>query len=317
MTTRFFLTGGEELPLLNGLPVHYPGTVLKGAVAQHIVEDFGFIVIQEVNIDNIILRHVLIRWSHPADIIYQHHEGKGLFCRAMLKNNLHSFVKGAGEWHLRQHQFRGLIADGVTETLVAEKPADYEFFESHYPAAIAKDMDAELANVHAGIPDKVTGPNRQLTPQIHAIIDHLLHNDYSNVDNDIRQQLAISYNLQITELKYYQYTSLGIKKADWELIQKVILMIEKDLVAHVTIPELSRMAGINEFKLKKLFPLITGFTIDGFRKYRLFIKARNDILSGEDPIKCYYEKIGYSSLSAFIAGFRNYLCCTPGELRRL
>ena len=117
------------------------------------------------------------------------------------------------------------------------------------------------------------------------------------------------------ELK--ERTSLRKKmtETDWYNINKAKNIIEGNPGKLTTTREMSKMTGINEQKLKKLIRVVTGHSLEEFRKYLLLVRAAGKIVQYPDTsIKLYAEEAGYTSLSTFTRAFGR-LGCTPGELR--
>ncbi|HEY9261092.1 AraC family transcriptional regulator [Chitinophaga sp.] len=98
------------------------------------------------------------------------------------------------------------------------------------------------------------------------------------------------------------------------------LYFAKDLLLqHVQQPlsleQLSRKAGLNEFKLKSGFRAIFGNTVFGFLNDHRLEMARELILSGHQSMALIAEEAGYSSPQHFSTAFRKKFGMSPAKMR--
>lgn len=73
-----------------------------------------------------------------------------------------------------------------------------------------------------------------------------------------------------------------MRPTDWHTVHAARELIDANLLAHLTIPNISAKVGMNEYKLKKLFPQVVGKNIDQYRKYQFCIRAGKRILEQRD-----------------------------------
>lgn len=93
-------------------------------------------------------------------------------------------------------------------------------------------------------------------------------------------------------------------------------LLEERLQNPPTIYELSRLVGLNEFKLKKGFKELFGNTIFGYlTDYRLGF-ARQFLLNTDKTIADISNMIGYSHQQHFSTAFKRKYGVTPSELRK-
>jgi AraC family transcriptional regulator, transcriptional activator of the genes for pyochelin and ferripyochelin receptors len=91
------------------------------------------------------------------------------------------------------------------------------------------------------------------------------------------------------------------------------------LLQHVQQPlsleQLSRKAGLNEFKLKSGFKAVFGNTVFGFLNDHRLEMARELILSGHQSMAVIAEEAGYSSPQHFSTAFRKKFGMSPAKMR--
>ena len=81
-----------------------------------------------------------------------------------------------------------------------------------------------------------------------------------------------------------------------------------------TLRELSKIAGINEFKLKKGFREIFNTTVFGFLSDHKLGQAKDLLGSGNISIKELADDLGYSSVQHFSTAFKKKFGVTPGRI---
>lgn len=109
---------------------------------------------------------------------------------------------------------------------------------------------------------------------------------------------------------------LYLSSYDLEVLYRAKDMLTKDISRHITIMDLSRELGINEFKLKHGFKQIFG---SGIYSYQLMIRmerAKELLETTERCIKDIARLVGYRSSSSFIAAFKKMYKISPASWKR-
>jgi len=101
---------------------------------------------------------------------------------------------------------------------------------------------------------------------------------------------------------------------DKERIYFVRDYLEKHAACPPSFSELVKMAGLNEFKLKKGFKEVFNTTVFGYLSDFRLNEARNGLLSGV-PIKEVSEELGYSSVQHFTRAFKEKFGVPPGRVK--
>lgn len=84
-----------------------------------------------------------------------------------------------------------------------------------------------------------------------------------------------------------------------------------------TITGLSRMVGINEFKLKKGFKQVFGTTVFQFLQYHRMTSAREMIVNKGANVNQAADFVGYVNVGHFIACYKKAFGATPGDHKRI
>lgn len=98
-----------------------------------------------------------------------------------------------------------------------------------------------------------------------------------------------------------------------------LLFARQYLLDHLTMPptidELSRIAGINTFKLKNGFKELFGETIYGYLNSFRLEKASQMIAQGEKNMTQIAFELGFSSLQHFSTAFKKAYGCSPKKIK--
>ena len=94
-----------------------------------------------------------------------------------------------------------------------------------------------------------------------------------------------------------------------------ILYAREYLLAHMdnppTIPELARIAGVNEYKLKKGFREVFGNSIFAYLTDYKLEQARMQLLEKTKTATELFQELGYSSVQHFSKAYKNKFGVSP------
>lgn len=325
MPLQFSLTDGTPLSTTPGFPDNYTGTRLKGTAVSHLVHSFGHIVLQEFTTPQISMSKILVHWKKPVRIKCQYeHVSPVLFCRAMDNNSMCEVVKGSGDVYLEKEQFAALTGKRWTGLIISEKAGDHDFTNLTWNAdflqtALGDDDYLNKVSRHFqyGLAERLNTTGRDVSYQMKTLTESLNKVDFDDRLGTVRfDDVMVKYlKLILRELKDCESVKKKMKEVDWHAVNKAKKLIDYNLETQYTTPELSLKVGVNEYKLKKLFPKVAGYSVEEYRRYKLLSKAARKIVQNPDAsIKSFSEEAGYTSVSTFTRAF-NKMGCTPAELR--
>lgn len=158
-----------------------------------------------------------------------------------------------------------------------------------------------------------------ISPSLHKVIDEILDCPYDH------QTSHFYFDVKVREYFYLvlkEGASLKETKYKFTPYEKERLILSREILLSdlskppLTIRQLAKQAGINEFKLKVGFPLFfkTG-VFECFQRARMY-KAKQLLLQTNKPIKEICTLTGYPRMTNFITAFRKFFGFTPGSLRR-
>ena len=107
-----------------------------------------------------------------------------------------------------------------------------------------------------------------------------------------------------------------LKPEEKERLFEIKQLLEESPSQHYTIPQLSKMALMNEFKLKKGFRILFGKSIHEFHFEMRMKEAEKLIASTTLSLEEIAQKAGYYYTSSFIVAFKRFYKTTPASMRR-
>jgi len=187
-------------------------------------------------------------------------------------------------------EFKGGLPPELAPLARGEAPLD--FFLS---VPVTPDIQSAVRNL-AACP--IQGPGQELYLQCKA------------------REILILMIAHLCRLNSLSEKAIPLTDADLQGIQEARRLLEENMEDPPTLVQLARMAGINEFKLKKGFRQIFGITpFNHLREIRLDA-ARTHLESGKMNVCEACVAVGYSNLGNFIGLFKKKFGLTPGDLLR-
>ncbi|RZK20091.1 MAG: AraC family transcriptional regulator [Pedobacter sp.] len=110
--------------------------------------------------------------------------------------------------------------------------------------------------------------------------------------------------------------TFSLKKDDVEKILLAKHLIESDLQKPYSLLELSRKAGINDYKLKKGFKEITGYTVFGYLYKIRMEQAYYYLAKQKKSVNEVSFLVGYKNPQHFIVAFKKLYKILPGSLNK-
>lgn len=157
---------------------------------------------------------------------------------------------------------------------------------------------------------------RWLPPGLNELIFSMLQHPYTP------ELHRFFYDTLVRQISFQHLASvpaaLPDKLTDAEVaaIHSADNLIASNLGAHLSIRQLARHAGTNEFTLKQGFRKLFGVGPFERLMQRRMQQARTLLESTDKPIKEIAELAGYSTLAGFITGFRRRYGVTPRVWRQ-
>jgi len=144
-----------------------------------------------------------------------------------------------------------------------------------------------------------------ITPQMKIIINELLHCDKGgNVRKLFWQSRILELlRLQIEQMEEANKPLSNIKYYDIEKLREAKSIVENNLVTPYSLKTLAHKVGLNDFKLKRGFKELFGYTVYGYLRELRMQEARKLLLTGRDSVAGVSGEVGYQHPHHFSAAF--------------
>lgn len=155
-----------------------------------------------------------------------------------------------------------------------------------------------------------------LTPEISSILQSLSQGNHSGRVKRLFLEARILDLIVIHSNQKQDKPQIILKEEDFKKIIYARQLVERDLQKPSSLIELSRKAGINDFKLKKGFKVLTGYTVFGYL-YKIRMEKAHYYLSKEKrTVNEVAFLVGYKNAQHFIAAFKKQYEVLPGSLNK-
>ena len=157
-------------------------------------------------------------------------------------------------------------------------------------------------------------------PQLNHAIQSILHCPYSG---HMKKIFLLSKCVEILVIQaeaYNQAIDKGKpycrKSDDQDRLLHAREILEARVDAPPSLSELSKMIGINEYKLKRGFKELFGTTVFGYLSDFRLEKARQELLNSNKHVGEIADMLGYYSPQHFANAFRKKFGISPSDYRR-
>ncbi|NLU92423.1 helix-turn-helix domain-containing protein [Chitinophaga sp. Ak27] len=182
----------------------------------------------------------------------------------------------------------------------------------------APELQHLVTKIEKEIPFVMHAPTPHFSPRLRQALGQLWE---SPVPQGLRR---LHFETQILQLFYLQCEALlpsrtphpgeALRTADKERLQQARQYLLEHLAFPPTLGELSRICGLNEFKLKKGFRLLFNQSVFAFVNNERLEAARQQILQGDHNISEIAYGLGYTHPQHFHRAFKKKFGTTPGGL---
>lgn len=175
-------------------------------------------------------------------------------------------------------------------------------------------------NILAGKPIALSENNLNIDLPIQNCITAILTCNYAD---SLKRMFFFSKTIEMLVLQAESFNNHFVKKdlyvkSDYD--RSRILFARDYLIKNISAPpslsELAKMAGINEYKLKRGFKEIFNQTAFAYLADVRLERAKYDLLEGQKQATEIAFELGYSSLQHFSDAFKKKYGITPSQVRR-
>jgi len=160
------------------------------------------------------------------------------------------------------------------------------------------------------------GPEFYMTPEMQSIISQVFSNSYTG------KTKMMFFRSQMTSLLSHYFGQLSLMKKDIvkdrerEKLFEAKEILANNLDSPPSLNELSRLIGLNSFKLKKNFKELFGVPVFKYLQNERLSKAYELISKQEASVQEAAWHVGYDSLSSFSNAFSKKFGFRPSQIKQ-
>ena len=310
--------------VLNSIQENYKGNLLPGGKTLTATGANGTLIIQEINEPLYSLQYNVYDFSEQTKL-YSIEKPAMLHASLALRNGAMYSIKGIGQIKLMEGQCAMFHAPTKKANLIFQEGIESHFFDLYYSRELLKEflpffpkVETLFSKASSNKAFLFGSHNKWADPKIKDIAFELIHCSYNEkirafyFENKIRECLFV----MLVHAFEKAPENIQISKDEEEKIHYIRSMLAESVNRHYTIPELSRMVGMNAFKLKLAFRREFGKGMFEYQKEERLKEARRLLLDSNKPPKEIARLTGYHRITSFITEFRKHFGYTPGSVRR-
>lgn len=212
-------------------------------------------------------------------------------------------------------------------TFTFDDSPDYKMFEvglslslferfANYDSALIENMFRAIESQKSS---HIRKKNLPITPQMHFIINEIINCNRTGFTKRLFLEAKIIelFMLQVEQFEMYDNpVNSSLKNDDVDKIYEAKTILENNLETPLSLMELSRKVGINDFKLKKGFKEVFGNTVFGYLNDLKMNRAQLLLLNNNLSVAEIARLSGYKNPTHFTAAFKKKFGILPGSLKK-
>ncbi|MGE9310002.1 helix-turn-helix domain-containing protein [Niabella sp. CJ426] len=258
-------------------------------------------------------------WKGDAELVTMHFNLQG--STSIKQDGMsHSFELNGNQHNL----FYGTNAEGKMKLDELRMRSFMIQFAKDSFLAISKDGNDSLKQfahkIISGTPIAFSNFNLNIDLPLQNCINSILNCNYSN---DLKRLFLLSKTIELLVLQAesfnnFQNSTSEYIKSDYDKERIVFARdyLVKNIESPPTLVELARIAGINEYKLKRGFKEMFNQTAFSYLSDLRLDLAQNNLLEGKKQATEIAFELGYCSLQHFSNAFKKKFGITPSQVKR-
>lgn len=317
-----YLSNGSRTLIQFENQEHNKTPLLKGGSSESYQDESIKFFVQELTSDTYTIRYNAVECIHDQ-VVESESRLRGIHSRVMLENNIELVIKDAGTIQLNQDELCMLWSESSNCKALLESNKSYKALDIYYTPELADQLGLlfpKLAHIFTkGETKYVVQPPCYLTPALKNIIFDILNCPYDEITSKYYFDLKVREYLYVileNDIRAKQSRHRFSSYERNQIHQAKELLVSNIHQTPISIRDLARKVGINEFKLKAGFKEFFNTGVFEFFQNTRMQKAKELLLQTNKPIKEICTLAGYPRMTNFITAFRKTFGYTPGSLRR-
>lgn len=203
---------------------------------------------------------------------------------------------------------------------------DYYTFDIHFTkeyltrlAPGFQKLDQFLEKVEKAAPAQYSAVDHFLTPEMVTIVQQILKCSFkNNIAKFYIQSKVMELLIHALEHASDEYTLIPIKLSNYDIerLHEAKAILLSDFENKISLMQLSKKVGLNDFKLKKGFKYLFGTPVFQFQQAAKMEAAKKLLLETKLSIDDIAFSVGFDFVSNFNFSFKKHFGFTPGYLRK-
>jgi AraC-like DNA-binding protein len=302
----------------------HKGLILQGAEERAVQGESGRIILQDL-IHPAFQIHVQVYHLLQPMVMPAKQEKAFLVAFLSLKNSIQYFIKGLGQFRLKQGQFALLHTNTPDGRIQFHKKGFYQSIEVVWSEALVKEAIPHFSFLKTLFSRErkqtsfyLQGPGQYAGSHALNIVQAILNSPHeAGLSKLYFRHKVQEYLLAILkEADRSSGSKISLSRNDYDSVALIAKKLTSHLDQHFPIDVLAREVRMNEMKLKMVFKEVYG---SGIFEYQLDarMKEAHRLLEETDlNTKTIASMVGYQLGTSFITKFREYFGYPPSIVTR-
>ncbi|MFY0254312.1 helix-turn-helix transcriptional regulator [Chitinophaga sp. 30R24] len=297
---------------------------------QQLDQDFGSASVQEYHFDGMSIACCTANVYENIHIKADHIEPR-VSMLFMEQGDISASLEGiSNEFKLTTLEHNLVFSPNDSESAAVKKQRDIHFFSMSFTTARFLELADNNGRVLDGLANNVACNrttalaakfNPRITPRMRIVMEEVKQCRFQGgLKKLFLQSKAIELlALQCEQMESEQFAAITLggklSAGDVEKLYFARDLLVQHLRQPMSLGQLARKAGLNEFKLKSGFKAVFDNTVFGYLNNCRLELARELILAGKLPMAIIADEAGYSSPQHFSTAFRKKFGVSPVKIR--
>jgi len=318
--------GPDEVFITDGLPPELSFYEMKGAEALGAFGAFGRMSFQQIKGDGFAVWYS--NYFIDRDTSFTAGADQPVLeLHFIFSRPVEYFLEGIGKSELLNGQFNITYTPYILNKVFLAGGTQFYTFDIHFEATFLEKFAASSPELSSLLEDVVTHTPANITKDAHfatgemiSLINSMLKNKYHGIYREffIESQVVLLL-LQVLEKINADEAGSGMLKLTASDVERIVAARDY-LILHmdnpVSVIKLARIAGINDFKLKKGFKQLFGNTIFRYLEEARLEKAMFLLRETDRPVADIGYFLGYMYPTHFSAVFKKKFGYPPGYFKK-
>lgn len=322
MEFKIIAPGGNELQVFNALPKGFTGKILSLNLSTEVKAAFGNMIFQNYRGNGFDIWYSNYNIQHRTELI-----GRGnipvLELHIQFENEFENVWDGNGKKILKPYQYNLSYTPFLDNKARFDIGTHYTFdvhFEISYLQQLSEYfpvLEHFLLLVEKGLPTDISETDRFLSPDMILVVNQILRCPFRNgVAGFYLECKVVELLLLVLDQVSEKHAPMKLSNYDIDMLHEAKKLAIADFENPLSIMQLSRKVGINDFKLKRGFKYLFGTTIFDYVQGIRLEKARRLLLETDLPIEDIAFMTGYEYVPNFNKAFKKRFSYTAAYLRK-